>query len=590
MLKHLMQLLGEEAGTFRRYLWMATLYGVLCGLATALLLPVFQHLLAGDMQGLLPWLGLLLAAVLVCWAWRRQVEHAGIRVGVAILRGTRHRLGAHVARLPVGWFDAANSARLGHVVTQGMMSVAQLPAHVLTPVIAGIVTPLVLGIALFAIEPALATVALLAVPALLAVFAACGRLSRRADTAFHRHFADASQRMIEFAQAQSVLRAFSGEATSLRFLQASFDRQQRSGLRLIVLSSLSAVLGSWAVQAVFAGLVLLAVFRIGGGLHGPFDPAQSIGLSVALLLVTRFIDPLQELAGYSEVLRSARGQLDTVAGIFAQAPLPQPLQPRRPADSSIQLRGVGFGYSADAPDTLQQIDLDVPAGSMLALVGASGSGKTTLVRLIARFFDVRRGRVMIGGVDVREIAETELAAQVSQVFQDSYLFAGSIADNIRMGRPAASDAQLAEAVRLAGVEDIAARLPDGLATPVGEGGAQLSGGERQRIAIARALIKDAPILLVDEATAALDAGNQAVIAAALAQLRGKRTLVVIAHQLSTVENADQIAVLADGRIVEYGPPARLRAAGGAYARFLEQARNARGWRIDTAGPAPSAEP
>ena len=216
---------------------------------------------------------------------------------------------------------------------------------------------------------------------------------------------------------------------------------------------------------------------------------------------------------------------------------------------------------------------------MTALIGASGSGKTTLVRMIARFYDPSQGCVLIGGVDVRQMTSSQLAAQISQIFQDSYLFQGSIADNIRLGKPAASDAELLDAVQQAGVSELIERLPQGLDTQVGEGGARLSGGERQRIGIARALIKDAPILLVDEATAALDADNQQLIAQTLARLRGRRTLVVIAHQLSTIAMADQIVVLDQGRVVEQGAPAALLASPGRYAHFLAQRRVAKGWRI-----------
>ncbi|UJB67119.1 ABC transporter ATP-binding protein [Acidovorax sp. YS12] len=564
MLKTFIQLLGEDARLLRRYAWMAVAYGVLCGLAIAALVPVLTHLLAGDARAAAPWLAALLAGVAVCWGWRRRVEQAGVRVGVAVLQGGRHRLGAHVARLPVGWFTPQNTARIGHIVTQGMMAVAQLPAHVFTPVIGGVVTPLAIVAALFALNARLGLIALAALPLLAGVFALTARLARRADAAFHGHFAEASQRMVEFAQAQPVLRAFGGEGGGTRFLAQAVARQRQAGLRLIVLSALSAVLTAWAVQAVFAVLLLAGALWLDG---------EVAGTLAALLLVVRFIDPLLEVAGYGEVLRGARGQLDAVRAIFAVEPLPQPSAPQAPADASIELRGVHFRYEPGAPEVLRGVNLRIAPGSMAALIGESGSGKTTLVRLIARFFDVDAGSVCIGGVDVRQMTDAQRAAQISQIFQDSTLFAGSIADNIRIGKPGASDAEVAEAARQAGVEGI------GLDTPVGEGGARLSGGERQRIAVARALIKDAPILLVDEATAALDAENQAVIAATLARLRGRRTLVVIAHQLSTVAMADQIVVLEGGQIAEQGTPAQLRARQGRYARFLAQREAAKGWRI-----------
>ena len=574
MLKTFMQLLGADAPVFRRYCAMALAYGVLSGLTMTALVLALGRLLAGDVNGAALWLLVLLAGLVACWVWRRQVEKAGVRVGVTVLQGARQRLGDHVARLPVGWFTLENTGRLGHLITQGMMNVAQLPAHVLTPVICGAVTPLVLVVALCALHWQLGLIALLALPVLAGALRLTAHLGQRADDAYHRHFADTSERLLEFAQAQSVLRAFGGDGGGTRFLQQALDRQRYSGRRLIYLSALSSVLNAWTVQAIFA--VLLAV---AASLLGTVALADAITVIVALLLVVRFVDPLQEVASYGEVLRGARGPLDAARDIFAVQPLPEAHKPQAPRDASVELRGVHFRYAPDQPDVLTDINLQIAPGSMTALIGASGSGKTTLVRLIARFFDASAGTVLVGGVDVRDMSSEQLAGQISQIFQDSYLFQGSIGDNIRIGKPDATDAEVLDAARQAGVAEIIARLPQGLATPVGEGGARLSGGERQRIAIARALVKDAPILLVDEATAALDAENQAAIAEALARLRGKRTVIVIAHQLSTVAMADQIVVLDGGTLGEQGAPAILRAQGGLYAHFLAQRQAAKGWRI-----------
>ncbi|WP_353630982.1 ABC transporter ATP-binding protein [Achromobacter xylosoxidans] len=584
MLRTLLQLLGPDAVLLRRYACQAVAYSLLCGLTISAQVPVLSHLLAGDARAALPWLALLLAGVALCWIGRRYVEQAGVRVGVCVLQGGRQRLGDHVARLPVGWFTADNTAWLGHLITQGMMAVAQLPAHVFTPVIGGLVTPVVIVAVLLALHWQLGLIALAALPLLAGVLALSGRLSGRADRAFHRHFADTSQRMVEFAQAQSVLRAFNGDGAGARFVEQAVARQQRSGTRLILLSSLSSVLNAWAVQAVFAALLVAATLWLNVQLANPLAAAEIVALVVSLLLVGRYIDPLLEVAAYGEALRGARGQLDAIRELLAVPPLPAAQAPRPPRDAGVELRDVCFRYAPGQTDVLRGVNLCVAPGSMTALIGASGSGKTTLVRLIARFFDADQGSVRVGGVDVRDMSQTQLAGQISQIFQDSYLFTGSIADNIRLGRPEASDADLMEAARLAGVTEIIECLPQGLETPVGEGGARLSGGERQRIAIARALIKNAPILLVDEATAALDAENQAAIADTLARLRGRRTLIVIAHQLSTVSMADQIVVLEDGLIVESGTPAQLRASAGHYARFLAQRQAAKGWRIAPAAP------
>lgn len=581
MLKTLIQLLGTDAPIFRRYSWMAVLYGLLCGLTMTTLVPVFTHLLNGEPKQAGGWLLILLLGVAICWAWRRHVEQAGVNVGAAILQGGRHRLGEHIAQLPVGWFSAQNTARLGHIVTQGMMSVAQLPAHVFTPLIAGVVTPLVLVVALFILHWPLGLIALIALPLLAGVLALTAHLGRKADDAFQAHFAYASQRVVEFAQAQSVLRAFNGEGGGTRLLEEAIERQHQAGKKLIWQSTASAVLNAWAVQAAFAALLIAATLWLNSHTGLGLSSAEVIAVIVSLLLSARSIDSLLEVASYGEVLRGARGQLDAIQELFAVQPLPEPASPQTPSDGSIVLNNVHFRYAADKPEVLSGISLNIAPGSMVALIGESGSGKTTLARLIARFFDVSQGSVSIGGVDVRQIGSPVLATQISQIFQDDYLFAGSIAENIRLGKPDATEAELMEAVEQAGVSEIIARLPEGLNTTVGEGGARLSGGERQRIAIARALIKNAPILLVDEATAALDAENQAAIAQALARLRGKRTLIVIAHQLSTVAMADQIVVLENGQIIEQGPPAQLRETQGRYTHFLNQRHAAKGWRIAT---------
>jgi len=571
MMKTLLRLLADDAAVFRRYLSMAVLYGVLSGATIAAVAPALGNLLRGEGGAAARWLAILLTGVVACWLLRRRVETAGIGVGIAVLGGARQRIGDHVASLPVGWFSSDNTARLAHVVTHGMMEIAQLPAHVVTPLVSGAVTPLVLVLALFALDVPMGMIALATLPLMAGVFFFSARLGCAADAAYQQSAAETGQRTVEFAQAQSVLRAFNGEGGGLRFLEEAIDRQHRKGRRLIWLSTLATVLNAWVLQAVFAAFLVVAAML----LPGP----EAAGLIVAMLLAIRFVDPLLDVAAYGSAVRGARNQLEAVDRILAERPLPEPAAPQRPKDASVELRDVSFRYRPDDADVLDGVSLRVEPGSMVALVGASGSGKTTLLRLIARFFDVTAGRVLVGGVDIRDMRTEDLCAQISQIFQENWLFEGSIADNIRVGRPEATEDEICEAARLAGVGEIAARLPDGLDTIVGEGGARLSGGERQRVAVARGLIKDAPILLVDEATAALDAENQQVVAGTLSRLRGKRTLIVIAHQLSTVRMADAIVVLDGGQVAEAGTPGALEAMDGLYGRFLRQRQAAKGWRI-----------
>lgn len=578
MLKTLFELLGDESPRLRRYLMLAVAYGLLCGAALTTLVPAVGALLSDDMHGAWAWLAVLLAGMAACWVLRGVVERAGVRVGVALLQGARHRLGDHCARLPAGWFTPQNTANLGHVMTQGMMSIAQLPAHVFTPVISGVVTPVVLLAALFWLHVPLGLIGAAALPLVAAMMWFARRLARHADAIYQQRFADASQRVVEFAQAQALLRAFNGEGGSTRWLTRTYERQRQAGGRLIWLSAGSSVLTMWGVQAVFA-IMLFAVVAWADASTEVGSAGTSAGVVIALVLAARFIDALLEVASYSDVLRGASVQLNDVRAIFAVKPLPAPAAPRAPNDAGIELRNVHFGYDADGPDVLHNVSMRIAPGTLTALIGESGSGKTTLVRLMARFFDVNQGSVLVGGVDVRAMTESQLAAQISQIFQESFLFSGTIADNVRFGKPDADDAQIKAALHDAGAESLLMRLPQGLETQVGEGGARLSAGERQRVAIARALIKNAPILLVDEATAALDTESQAVIVNALARLRGRCTLVVIAHQLATVAMADQIVVLERGAVAEQGTPAQLSANQGRYAHFLAQRGIAKRWRV-----------
>lgn len=587
MLKTFTQLLGNARPVFQRYLWLAVTYGLLCGLTISTLVPLLRSGLQGDTVTAVCWMLVLVLGVVTSWLWRRWVEKAGVQVGTAVVQAGRHRLGEQVARMPVGWFTPQNTARLEHVITQGMMSVAQLPAHVFTPLISGVITPIVLVITLWMLHPLLGVIALVALPLLAGAFALTTRLARGADTVFQRDFAQSSQRIVEFTQAQSVLRAFQGEAGSARFVQQAIALQQHSGLRVIGRSALSTVINTWAVQLVLAMLLVTCVAWLNGVVDAGLNLPEVVTVVVALLMVSRFIDPLLEVAGYADVLRAANTQLHDIASLLSVQPLPQPsgvqtLQ--QPQDASVTLHNVHFRYADDAPEVLRGVSLHAAPGSMTALIGVSGSGKSTVMRLLARFFDTSAGVVQLGGVDVRQLTDAQVAAHISQIFQDSYLLAGSIGENIRIGKSGATDSEVLHAAQRAGVSEIIARLPQGLNTQVGEGGVRLSGGERQRIAIARALLKDALVFLVDEATSALDAENQQTIAQTLSWLKGRRTLIVIAHQLSTIAMADHVVVLEDGLVVEQGSPQALLALNGRYAQFLHQRNTTKGWRIASAKP------
>lgn len=328
------------------------------------------------------------------------------------------------------------------------------------------------------------------------------------------------------------------------------------------------------VQVVF--LVLVYAVTV-WATDGDLAAATAVGL---IVVVSRFIDPVSQLAQVSTSTRRAAAAIDRVHELLDVPELVDSEQgvAATPIDNGICFDGVAFGYH-DGVQVVREVTLEVPAGTTTAIVGPSGSGKTTLLRLAARFHPVDAGAVRIGGVDVADMALDDLMAQVSPVFQDVYLFNQTIEENIRIGRPDATADELREAARIAAVDEIVERLPDGWDTVVGERGANLSGGERQRVSIARALLKDAPIVLLDEATSALDPHNEAVVVRGLRELTRGKTVVVVAHKLSTVAHADQIAVLDDGVIVDRGTHDELSARPGRYADFVAQRDRAAGWRL-----------
>jgi len=308
---------------------------------------------------------------------------------------------------------------------------------------------------------------------------------------------------------------------------------------------------------------------------GAIDPATAVA---ALVLLFALYGPLVNLVAVMETTRLADASLTRMDRVLEAVPLPQPVSPRAAQGFHVTFDHVRFGYRP-GDVVLQDISFEAPPRSMTAIVGPSGSGKSTILNLLARFWDVDQGSIRVGGVDVRELAADALHDLVSVVFQDVYLFSGTIYDNIAFGRKGATAAEVEAAARAAQAHDFIMALPAGYATRVGEAGANLSGGERQRLSIARAILKNAPIVLLDEITASIDPSNQRAIQAALQALVADKTVIVVAHRLSTIRNADQILVVEAGRLVERGRHDALLDAGGLYARLWQSWSAAALWRL-----------
>ncbi|WP_435176556.1 ATP-binding cassette domain-containing protein [Actinacidiphila sp. bgisy145] len=592
----LLGMLGRVLGDGRRrlvagHLAATAVYAVSEGAAFGLLVPLLTALLSGDAGRAALWLPAEAAAVVVGWFAHYAMEMRALRLSAAWQRGLYAKLGAHVVRLPLGWFDERRTGELPRLIGPGVETVT-LGVRLAQVLVGALLTPAVIFVFLLCYDWRIALSVLVTVPVVLAVFAVARRVTDRTEAEHDAAAAEAGARLVEFAGAQPVLRAYGRGAAGRGLLGGALEAQHRAARREVLGALPGQNLGRLAIQLAFTA-VLVVGMRLATG--GDVGAARLVAL---LVLGVHFLQPFSVVAGAASGLRACRAAVARVAAVLDTAPLPEPAQPAplraadRPGPPSVRLSGVRFGYGdASAPGyrpVLDGVDLEVPAGRTVALVGPSGAGKTTVTKLVARFFDVDGGRVEVGGLDVRDVASAELTGAVSLVFQDVYLTDDTIEENIRLGRPDATGEEVRAAARRARVEPIAERLPDGWASRVGEGGRLLSGGERQRVAIARALLKDAPIVLLDEATSALDAENEAAVHEALAELGAGRTLLMVAHRLTTVAGADLIAVLDGGRVVESGTHPELLARGGRYAELWAQYERARGWRI-AAVPAPDPE-
>ncbi|GAB3482427.1 ABC transporter ATP-binding protein [Amycolatopsis cihanbeyliensis] len=561
MIRTLLRVLGHEhARPVRRTVALMTTTAVVEGLSYALLVPVLGALFGSTPGDARPWLVAFGAAVAVYAVLRYRSDLSGFRVGSTLLRGLYHRLGDQLARLPIGWYAAGG--RVGEVSVlagRGVLEAMGVIAHLLAPFISACVTPLTIVAVILAFNWQLGLAALVAAPVVAAIQSRTGRSAATADTERAERDHEATARVIEYLQAQPVLRAGGRVSERFRLLDDSLRDVQRASRRTL-LSALPGALGlTLAVQAVFTALLVLGAYL---ALAGSMGVAEVLTI---LVLAARSADPLLSLSDVGGRLRGARSELARLDAVLRAEPLPEPREPVRPVRHDLEFDSATFRHG-DRTVT-DDVSLSVVQGQRLAVVGPSGAGKSTLLQLLARFHDVDAGAVRVGGVDVRDIDTEVLMARIAIVFQNVYLFDGTIEENVRLGRPDADEAEVRAAATAARLDEVIERLPGGWATNVGEGGAMLSGGERQRVSIARALLKNAPIVLLDEVTSALDPVNEAAVHEGIERLMAGRTVVLVAHRMRTVQRADRVAFLDGGRIVEEGGHGELLRRGGRYADF-----------------------
>ena len=572
---------SEGRAGFSHVMYLSCIVGLVRGFSLISFIPAAIALTSGqpawgmDLRG---WL----IALAMCAAASFILEYfLAIRsyvVAFDFLTNMHRAIGDKIASLPLGAFRADTAGKTSRLVSRELMMLGEIFAHMYSPLIAAIVTSLTMLAGITVFSPVLGVVCLVSVPIVAGGVWVARRCLLSGSALKEAPARELSHRIVEYATKQGALRAC-GRSASYEPLQRAEELYGAAARRSLIRETLGQIVNGMAAQVVVVSLICaIGLLAVGGSV----SPVEAI---VAIGLLLRFTQILVDIGMLTSAFETRRPVLDLGHEILSAPELPTASEDGESDDSaelsaSVALEDVVFSYEADQP-VLQGVSFRVEPGTMTAIVGPSGCGKTTIARLIARFYDVDSGVVSVGDRDVRSWDTAKLMAQLSLVFQDVYLFDDTLEANVRVGRPDASSAEIEEAARLSGVDEIVARLPMGWGTPVGEGGRALSGGERQRVSIARALLKDSPIVLFDEATSALDPENEHRVTAAMDKLRRNATLIVIAHKLDTITAADQIVVLDEnGRVTQIGTHAQLFAeTEGQYRGFWEARSRAAGWRL-----------
>ena len=571
----------EGRAGFSHVMYLSCIVGLVRGFSLISFIPAAIALTSGqpawgmDLRG---WL----IALAVCAAASFILEYfLAIRsyvVAFDFLTNMHRAIGDKIASLPLGAFRADTAGKTSRLVSRELMMLGEIFAHMYSPLIAAIVTSLTMLAGITVFSPILGVVCLVSVPIVAGGVWVARRCLLSGSALKEAPARELSHRIVEYATKQGALRAC-GRSASYEPLQRAEELYGAAARRSLIRETLGQIVNGMAAQLVVVSLICAIGLLAVGGSVSPVEAVVAIGL------LLRFTQILVDIGLLASAFETRRPVLDLGHEILSAPELPTASDDGQYDDSaalsaSVALEDVVFSYEADQP-VLRGVSFRVEPGTMTAIVGPSGCGKTTIARLIARFYDVDSGVVSVGNRDVRNWDTGKLMAQLSLVFQDVYLFDDTLEANVRVGRSDASAAELDEAARLSGVDEIVARLPLGWDTRVGEGGRALSGGERQRVSIARALLKDSPIVLFDEATSALDPENEHRVTAAMDALRRSATLIVIAHKLDTITAADQIVVLDEnGRVTQIGTHAQLFAdAEGQYRGFWEARSRAAGWRL-----------
>ena len=577
MLRDSLGLTDVGAKNFRRGVFFCTLANLVLmapiGILFLLVSDFMDHLVAGaPLPALAPYLagcvGILALMVLTQWAEYANTYHKVYEESAR----KRTDLAEHLRRLPLSFFGRRDLSDLTNAIMKDCSDQERMFMHVMPQLFGTGLSTAIVIVGIFFYDWRLALAAFWVVPAALLVMALTGKHQQRKAQAMEDARLEVADGVQEFLECAQEIRATNRSAAHLDALAAKLDaferRQVASELTTgVFVTSAQAFLKLGIGTTVFVGATLLV--------SGQTDFMTYFAV---LLVVTRVYDPVNLILQSIGELLSMRLSIRRTQELAAEKPM-EGSTDFAPRGHDVVFEDVSFSYG-DGEQVLRDVSFTAREGEVTALVGPSGSGKSTVAKLAARFWDADAGSVRVGGVNVADVDPETLLADYAEVFQDVVLFDDTVMGNIRLGRAGATDEEVLAAARAAMCDEFVSRMPQGYDTVIGENGGRLSGGERQRISIARAILKDAPVVLLDEATASLDVENETQVQRALSRLLAGKTVLVIAHRMRTVANADKIVVLKEGRVAEQGAPAELMAReGGLYRRMVELQTEASGWSL-----------
>ncbi|WP_247938168.1 ABC transporter ATP-binding protein [Streptococcus gordonii] len=563
----------------RRKFYQSIYLGVIKSFIIALRIPaiglVVMGLIEKDLSMQTFWLALgimLVSTVLNVWI-TLKITMLQTEAGYHTCAQKRIEIAEHMRYLPMGYFNQNSLGKITSVTTNTLEGLSDVATRVVMMTVQGFLTTGLITVLVFLYDWRVGLVLLVG----LVLFLLPNTLMRwqvgKVSDDKYQADMDLVAVVLEYSQGIAEVKNYNLVNRSAKKLSKAIEGKSQLDTKMTLVTSPYIALQGMVTK--LTGL-FMGLFSIYFYLNGSMELLVTIMMIVSGFMIYENLDGV---GSFSSLLRIVDLSVDMVNQVLAIQPMDISGQDIEPKSSRIELRDVSFSYGNKK--IIDRVSLTIPEKTTTALVGPSGSGKTTLCNLIARFWDVDQGSISLDGHDVRDYSYDSLIRNFSFVFQSVYLFEDTIANNIRFGKPEASQEEVIEAAKKASCHDFILSLPDGYDTKIGEGGASLSGGERQRISIARAIIKDAPIIILDEATANVDPENEEALMQAIQALTRDKTIIMIAHRLKTVEHADQILVLDQGRIVEQGKHQDLLAKQGIYSKFIQERKTAASWRIDT---------